>query len=99
MKTDVEKNGSTFPFVTKETMKQLNEVFRPLVGRIPAGLREGRRYSVAVVLGDTLIDGENVRIVISDLKKGELFAIWSDKLGCWVSCSNLRPLEFEPVTL
>lgn len=99
MKTDVEKNGSTFPFVTKETMKQLNEVFRPLVGRIPAGLRKGRRYSVTVVLGDTLIDGANVRIVISDLNKGELFALWSDKLGCWVSCSNLRPLEFEPVTL
>lgn len=99
MKTDVEKNGSTFPFVTKETMDQLNEIFRPLVGRIPAGLLENRRYSVAVVLGDTLIDGTNVSIVISDLKKGELFAFWSDKLGCWVGCSDLRPLEFEPVTL
>lgn len=95
MKTIIERNGSTFPVIGEDFPEKVNEILRPLIGKVPKDLPEGFRYSVAIVVDE---DFQELRsIVIADLKRGHSFACWSEALREWVHADDWSPLEFETV--
>lgn len=94
MITVVERNRSEYPVIDGDALNKINEILRPLVGKVPVGLPEGMKLSVTIVLGDT-IGEKDASFVICDIEKGELFATWANIINRWIRKDNLQPLEFE----
>lgn len=95
MKTIIERNGSTFPVIGEDFPEKVNEILRPLIGKVPKDLPEGFRYSVVIDIDKDF--QEQPDVVIADLYCGHTFAYWSASLREWVHAEDWSPLEFETV--